>query len=133
MSIIVRNSQLNDETVASLNKLVDVDINANVAFKLMRIIKEISSIIEDKTKMEQMIINKHAEKDENGKVIQAMDNNGNPIPGGINIKDMDAFSAEMSNLMEVENEIGYEKINFEDLNLKTARVKDLMKLEFLFN
>jgi len=133
MSIIVRNSQLNDETVASLNKLVDVDINANVAFKLMRIIKEISSIIEDKTKMEQMIINKHAEKDENGKVIQAMDNNDNPIPGGINIKDMDAFSAEMSNLMEVENEIGYEKINFEDLNLKTARVKDLMKLEFLFN
>lgn len=133
MSIIVRNSQLNDETVASLNKLVDVDINANVAFKLMRIIKEISSIIEDKTKMEQMIINKHAEKDENGKVIQAMDNNGNPIPGGINIKDMDAFSAEISNLMEVENEIGYEKINFEDLNLKTARVKDLMKLEFLFN
>ena len=133
MSIIVRNSQLNDETVASLNKLVDVDINANVAFKLMRIIKEISSIIEDKTKMEQMNINKHAEKDENGKVIQAMDNNDNPIPGGINIKDMDAFSAEMSNLMEVENEIGYEKINFEDLNLKTARVKDLMKLEFLFN
>lgn len=133
MSIIVRNSQLNDETVASLNKLVDVDINANVAFKLMRIIKEISSIIEDKTKMEQMIINKHAEKDENGKVIQAMDNNGNPIPGGVNIKDMDAFSAEMSNLMEFENEIGYERINFEDLNLKTAKVRDLMKLEFLFN
>jgi hypothetical protein len=133
MSIIVRNSQLNDETVASLNKLVDVDINANIAFKLMRIIKEISSIVEDKTKMEQMIINKHAEKDENGKVIQAKDENGNLIPGGVNIKDMDLFSAEMSNLMEFENEIGYEKINFEDLNLKTAKVRDLMKLEFLFN
>lgn len=132
MSIIVRNSQLNDETVTSLNKLVDVDINANVAFKLMRIIKEISSIIEDKTKMEQMIINKHAEKDENGKVIQAMDNNGNPIPGGINIKDMDVFSAEIANLMELENEIGYDKIKFEDLNLSTAKVKDLLKLDFLF-
>lgn len=131
MSIIVRNSQLNDETIASLNKLVDVDINASVAFKLMRIIKEISSIVEDKNKMEQMIINKHSEKDEDGKVVQAKDENGNPV--GINIKNIEAFSSEMEDFMNVENEIGYDRINFEDLNLKTARVKDLMKLEFLFN
>lgn len=132
MSIVVRNSQLNEETIASLNKLVDVDINANIAFKLMRIIKEISSIVEDKNKMEQMIINKHAEKDESGKILQAVDNEGRPIPGGVNIKDMDAFSSEMSSFLDIDNEIGYDKINFEDLNLKTAKVKDLMKLEFLF-
>lgn len=131
MSIIVRNSQLNDETIASLNKLIDVDINASVAFKLMRIIKEISSIVEDKNKMEQMIINKHAEKDEDGKVVQTKDDQGNPV--GVSIKDMDSFSDEMENLMSVENEIGYERINFEDLNLQTARVKDLIKLEFLFS
>ena len=80
-----------------------------------------------------MIINKHAEKDENGEVIQAKDDNGNPIPGGVNIKDMETFSSEISDLMEYENEIGYDKINFENLNLQTAKVKDLMKLEFLFN
>jgi hypothetical protein len=131
MSIIIRNSQLNDETIAALNKLIDVDINASVAFKLMRIIKEISSIVEDKNKMEQMIINKHSEKDEEGKVVQAKDDQGNPI--GINIKNIESFSADMEDFMSVENEIGYDKINFEDLNLQTARVKDLMKLEFLFN
>jgi len=131
MSIIIRNSQLNNETIESLNKLVDVDINASVAFKLMRIIKEISSIVEDKNKMEQMIINKHSEKDEDGKVVQAKDENGNPI--GINIKNIEDFSSEMEDFMNIENEIGYDRINFEDLNLKTARVKDLMKLEFLFN
>jgi hypothetical protein len=131
MSIIIRNSQLNDETISALNKLVDVDINASVAFKLMRIIKEISSIVDDKTKMEQMIINKHSEKDEDGKVVQAKDDQGNPI--GINIKNIESFSAEMEDFMSIENEIGYDKINFEDLNLQTARVKDLMKLEFLFN
>ncbi len=131
MSIIVRNSQLNDETIESLNKLVDVDINASVAFKLMRIIKEISSIVEDKNKMEQMIINKHSEKDEDGKVVQAKDENGNPI--GINIKNIEGFSSEMEDFMNIENEIGYDRINFEDLNLQTARVKDLIKLEFLFN
>ena len=131
MSIVVRNSDLNEETLAALNKLVDVDINASVAFKLMRIIKEISSIVEDKNKMEQMIINKHSEKDEDGKPVQAKDDQGNPV--GVNIKSMEAFSADMEDLMSIENEIGYDKINFEDLNLQTARVKDLMKLEFLFN
>jgi hypothetical protein len=131
MSIIVRNSQLNDETLASLNKLVDVDINASVAFKLMRIIKEITSIVDDKNKMEKRLTNKHAEKDEEGNVIIVKDNGGNA--GDVNIKDMEAFSADMANLMGIENEIGYEKINFEDLNLKTARVKDLIRLEFLFS
>jgi hypothetical protein len=131
MSIIVRNSQLNDETIESLNKLVDVDINASVAFKLMRIIKEISSIVEDKNKMEKMIINKHSEKDESGNVVEAKDEQGNPV--GINIKNIEAFSSEMEDFMSIENEIGYDRINFEDLNLQTARVKDLIKLEFLFS
>jgi hypothetical protein len=131
MSIIVRNSQLNDETLASLNKLVDVDINASVAFKLMRIIKEISSIVEDKNKMEQMIISKHSERDEDGNPVQAKDDQGNPV--GINIKNVEAFSSEMEDFMNIENEIGYDRINFEDLNLQTARVKDLIKLEFLFS
>ena len=39
MSIVIKNSQLNDETISALDKLIDVDINASVAFKLMRIIK----------------------------------------------------------------------------------------------
>jgi len=131
MSIVVRNSDLNEETLAALNKLVDVDINASVAFKLMRIIKEITSIVDDKNKMEKRLTNKHAEKDEEGNVIIVKDNGGNT--GDVNIKDMEAFSADMANLMGIENEIGYEKINFEDLNLKTARVKDLIRLEFLFS
>jgi hypothetical protein len=131
MSIIVRNSQLNEETLASLNKLIDVDINASIAFKLMRIIKEISSIVEDKNKMEQMIINKHSEKDEDGNLVQAKDDQGNPV--GVTIKNMENFSDEMEDLMSIENEIEYDRINFEDLNLQTARVKDLIKLEFLFS
>jgi hypothetical protein len=131
MSILVRNSDLNEETLTALNKLVDVDINATVAFKLMRIIKEITSIVDDKNKMEKRLKNKHAEKDEEGNVLIVKDNGGNS--GDVNIKDVEAFLADMANLMEIENEIGYEKINFEDLNLKTARVKDLMRLEFLFS
>jgi hypothetical protein len=35
--------------------------------------------------------------------------------------------------LDIENEIPYEKIKFEELNLQTAKVKDLIKLEFLFD
>ena len=133
MSIIIKNSQLGPETMESLDKLTDLDINAAIAFKLTRIIKEISSIVEDKVKMERRILDKYSEKDEEGNVINPKDEQGNLIQGAVNITDMDNFSSEMKDLMEVESEIGYERINFEDLNLKTAKVKDLMKLEFLFN
>ena len=133
MSIIIKNSQLGPETMESLDKLTDLDINAAIAFKLTRIIKEISSIVEDKVKMERRILDKYSEKDEEGNVISPKDEQGNLIQGAVNITDMDSFSSEMRDLMEVESKIAYERINFEDLNLKTAKVKDLMKLEFLFN
>ena len=133
MSIIIKNSQLGSETMESLDKLTDLDIHAAIAFKLTRIIKEISSIVEDKVKMERRILDKYSEKDEEGNVISPKDEQGNLIQGAVNITDMDSFSSEMKDLMEVESEIAYERINFEDLNLKTAKVKDLMKLEFLFN
>ncbi len=133
MSIIIKNSQLNNETIASLNTLIELDINASVAFKLTRIIKEVSSIVEDKLKMEKRILEKWMEKDTEGNPVPAKDQNGQIVEGAVNITNVDAFGQEMQSLMDVENEIPYDKINFDDLNLQTAKVKDLMKLEFLFN
>jgi len=133
MSIIVKNSQLNTETVNALNFLIDLDIKASTAFRLSRIIKEISSIVEDKLKMEKRILDKWVEKDEDGNPKQALDNNGQVIEGAVNLTDPESFTQEMQSLMDIENEIPFEKINFEDLELQTAKVKDLMKLEFLFN
>jgi hypothetical protein len=133
MSIIIKNSQINNETVQALNNLIELDINASVAFRLMRIIKEISSIVDDKLKMEKKILEKWVERDENGNPVPAKDENGNVVDGAVNISNVESFTNEMSQLMDVENEIPYEKINFEDLNLQTAKVKDLIKLEFLFS
>ena len=133
MSIIVKNSQLNTETVNALNFLIDLDIKASTAFRLSRIIKEISSIVEDKLKMEKRILDKWVEKDEDGNPKQALDNNGQVIEGAVNLTEPESFTQEMQSLMDIENEIPFEKINFEDLELQTAKVKDLMKLEFLFN
>jgi hypothetical protein len=133
MSIIVKNSQLNSDAVSALNTLIELDINASVAFRLTRIIKEISSIVEDKLKMEKRILDKWVEKDESGNAKSVLDESGNVIEGAVNILNPEAFTQEMQSLMDIQNEVPFDKINFEDLNLQTAKVKDLIKLEFLFN
>lgn len=133
MSILVKNSQLGEEAISALNSLIDMDINASAAFRLSRIIKELSSIVEDKVKMEKRILEKWAVTDDNGNIVEAIDEAGNVIRGAVKIKDADAFTKEMSELMELENEIPFERMKFEDLGLKTAKVKDLIKIEFLFD
>lgn len=133
MSIKVKNSQLNNETIQALNNLIEMDINAGSAFKLTRIIKELSSIIDDKLKLEKRILDKWIEKDETGNPIRPLDNEGKVVEGAVNITNVESFTQEMSDLMNTENDIPYEKMKFEDLNLATAKVKDLMKLEFLFD
>jgi hypothetical protein len=129
----VKNSQLNNDTIQALNTLIDLDINAVSAFKLTRIIKDISEIVELKLKMEKKILEKYAEKDESGEFVRPTDQNGNLMAEAVNILDVPSFTSEMDDLMNMSNNIGHEKLNFEDLNLQTAKVKDLIKLEFLFN
>lgn len=132
MSIIVKNSQLSNETVSALNILIDLDISAASAFRLSRIIKEVNSIVDDKVKMEKKILEKWIERDLDGNPTKVVDENGRVVEGAVNISNMDAFSQEMQGLLDIENEIPYSKINFDDLNLVTAKVKDLIKLDFLF-
>jgi len=133
MSFKIKNSQLSNETLGVLNQLIELDINASAAFRLTRIIKHISSIVEDKLKSERKIYDKWIQRDENGSPIVPKDEQGNPIQGSVSISDMNAFTKEMTELLEVESELPFDKLNFEDLNLQTAKIKDLIKVEFLFN
>jgi ribosomal protein L24 len=133
MSIKVKNSELSNETITALNSLIDTDINATCAFRLTRIIKELSSIVDDKAKLEKKLIEKYTQKDEEGNVTQVLNEDGTVVDGAVNITNPEQFQGEMNDLMEIENEIPYEKINFEDLKLETAKVKDLITLEFLFS
>jgi hypothetical protein len=133
MSIIIKNSQLNAETIEALNQLIEMDINASSAFKLTRILKEISSIVEDKLKAEKRILEKYTEKDTDGKPTVAKDKDDNIIQGAVNLTNPDDFTKEMSELMDIDITINHDKINFDDLNLSTAKVKDLIRIDFLFN
>ncbi len=130
--MIIKNSDLNNESIEALNTLIEQDINAIIAFRLTRVIKELSSILEDKLKMEKKIFDRWVEKDENGVPVVPLDKDNNPIEGSVSITDVDAFTKEMSDLMAIENNVAFEKIQFEDLGLVTAKIKDIMRLDFLF-
>ena len=132
MSFKIKNSQLSNESLEVINNLLDQDIDASAAFKLTRIIKFISPIVEDKLSLEKKIYSKWIQIDEDGNPISAKDENGQDIPDTVLLKDVDKFSKEMSDLYEIENEIPFDKISFENLGLKTAKIKDLIKIDFLF-
>jgi hypothetical protein len=133
MSFKVKNSQLSNDSLQSLNDLIDKDINAKAAFKITRIVKYLSSIVEDKVKMEKKIFDKWVQKDEDGKTLQAKDENGQLIPDTVLISNVDEFSKEMSELLNIENEIPFDRVKFEDLGLETIKIKDLIKIEYLFD
>lgn len=133
MSIKVKNSQLSADALNSLNKLIEEDINAAAAFKLSRIVKHISDIVQLKTETEQRILEKWSKKDENGLILRPKDEFDNDISDAVFLEDVDKFSEEMSSLMNVENDIPFDKLKFDELGLKTIKVKDLIKIEFLFD
>jgi len=133
MSFKVKNSQLSNDSLQSLNDLIDKDINAKAAFKITRIVKYLSSIVEDKVKMEKKIFDKWVQKDEDGKPLQAKDENGQLISDTVLISNVDEFSKEMSELLNIENEIPFDRVKFEDLGLETIKIKDLIKIEYLFD
>ena len=132
--ITIKNSQLSQDTVTALNAIIDLDIKAGEAFKLMRMLKDLSSIIEDKTKLEKRIFEKYVERDSSGNPVEAVDNEGKVIPNAVKITDTISFNREMEELMIVENTLNHDKLNFDDLNLNSnIKVKDLIKIDFLFN
>ena len=131
--ILIKNSQLDSQTVESVNILLDLNLPAKVAFHLMRVVKEISSLVDDKIKLEKKILEKYMERDSGGNPVPAIDKNGNPIENAVKIKNLEQFNKEIEDLNSVETEIPFDKINFEDLNLDTVKIRDLMRLEFLFN
>lgn len=131
--ITIKNAQLNNDTIAALNNLMDAEIKASAAFKLMRIIRQISELVEDKLKMEQKILEKYTEKDVQGNIIPVYNDNGEILQGAVKITDVKLFQDEMDNLLQSETQIPNDKISFEELGLETIKVKDLLKIDFIFN
>ncbi len=132
MAIKFKNSQLNNDTIRVINYIMEIEINGDIAFKLMKIIKELNYTFDDRLKMEQKILDKWIEKDEEGKPVPVKDEEGNVLTDVVNLKDAESFNKEMSSLMQIEHELPFDKVKFSEIGLEKIKIKDLLSIEFLF-
>lgn len=131
--ITVKNRQLDTETISILNEIVDMDIKALSAFKLMKIIKEIDEIVKNRQESELNLVKRYAEKDEDGSIKTPLDENGNPVNGSFEVSDenKDEFNTQINELLDYENSLDFDQLKFEDVGLEKISVKKLIKLDFL--
>lgn len=129
----IKNSMLSKEVITSINNFVEKDISATAAFKIARLLKTLSAIVEDKANAEKRILEKYTEKDEEGNMVQVKDETtGEVIENMVRISDPEKFNEEMKELGEVEVDVEYEPIEVEKLGLEKIKISELMSIEFLF-
>ena len=132
--IRVKNVQLDSEAIVILNEIVEMDISAVAAFRLMKIIKELDEIVKNRQQSELNLVKRYAVTNEDGSLKVPTDNDGNPVQGTFEIaeENTEEFNNQINELLEYENEIDFEPIRFEELGMEKISVKKLMKLDFLF-
>jgi len=132
--IIVKNRQLDSDTIKIINEITEMDISAVSAFRLMKIVKELDEILKNRQQSELNLVRRYAETNEDGSIKIPKDKDGNPINGSFEISDenTEEFNKQINDLLEYENNLNLDPLNFNELGLDKISVKKLMKLDFLF-
>lgn len=133
-NIKVNNKNLHSETIKILNELIELNIPAVTAFKLAKITKELDAIVNIRNERELSLIKKYCKRDDDDKIIEGKDTDGNTIPNTFEIIDGQAedYNKEMTDFLEYTNELTGPQIPIEDFKLITFSTKKLMKIDFLF-
>lgn len=132
--IKVKNRRLDAEAINILNELIELDISAVAAFKLAKIVRELDNIVTIKNEREISLIKKFAKTNEDGSLIEGKNAEGKSVPNTFEIKDgeVESFNKEMEELLGFENELSFDKLSIEELNLDKFSAKKIMKIDFLF-
>jgi len=133
--IKIVNKRLDTEAIGILNELIELDISAVSAFKLAKIVKELDNIVSIKNEREVALIKKYAKTNEDGSIIEGKNAEGKIVPNTFEILDgkVEDFNKEMEELLNFENELQFDKLNIEELNLEKFSAKKAMKIDFLFD
>jgi len=101
-TIIIKNKVFEMLTANKNQSIMSKEFTATTSFHLARIFSKLESESKIYFSEKQKLVNKHAQKDDNGKAII---NDGN-----YTILNLDEFSKEFNELLEIEIELGLEKI-----------------------
>ena len=125
--MIIKNEKLVN-SVGVLSKLNNMSLNIKVSYAIAKNINKIEKELEIYNKEKAKLIDKHGEKDEEGKL--KVDESGN-----IKILDKENWNKDFKELLEIEAEIDIHKINEEDLfKCDNANITpgELMLVDYMF-
>lgn len=100
----------------ALEKLVNLEISIKTAYKLSRIINKLNNELQNFEDQRQKLVSKYGEPEENGNVIVTQEN-------------MEAFSNELNELINLEIELAYEPVSLEELGDVKMRASELMLID----
>ena len=105
--------------VQVMNKILDAELPASVAFKLTKLLKSINDEIKTVEDQRVKMVSKYGDKDENGSVSVSETNK-------------EAFMKEFGELLSTEIEIQWEPVSVEKFDGLNLSANDLLKVSFLF-
>ena len=115
--------------IGSLNKLIDKEIPIKTSYKLSKLTRNLMNEYKIYEDNRMKLINKYAEKDENGNIKINKEDNTIMILNG----NRDKFNNEFIELVNIEIELEFDKIKLDDLSDVMISPRDLLNLDFLFN
>ena len=108
-----------------LEKLGNADLNSiKVSYKIGKIAKALSDHAKDYEDARKEIVDKYAEKDDDGNYISPVNDQGEEMEGQVSIKDTKDFNKEVMDLTNEEVEVTFSVyLTIDDLEAADAKLK----------
>jgi hypothetical protein len=116
-----------------IKKLSDSVIPVKTGLILLKNIKKLSDVHAIFETTRSALISEHAQKDEEGNILPVRGDNGEIIPDRVQIKDADAFTKALAELLSVEADVEIEKVSVDSLSDVKLMIGELTHVEWLFN
>jgi hypothetical protein len=129
----IKNFQVFDEmNQAAVHDLMKQDLRGATALKVVKVVRKLDELLEDINKSVSIIRDRHSVKDESGNLVHP-EENGVVLKDRVKIKDPIAFNKELSEILNIENDIfpDMEMISEEEIKGVNISAKNIMILNWL--
>jgi hypothetical protein len=123
-------NQLVLNSVESLNQLAELKLPVKTAFRLAKITRKMNEVLETYNEVLTKIQQDHVEKDEDDKP-KTLDDPNDPNIKRLVFSDPAAFAAAYQELLEIETEVDFKKLQVEDLGNIEVTPSTLFPIEWL--
>ena len=120
---------LNDilNSTDTFQKIMQQSFKGSLAFKIARLVRELSKEIETFNGQRQKILNEYCIKDENGNLKQFENGNVQVIP-----EKLDSFNTEFNGLLATEIEVNADKLPIDSIDSFDITPQEMLTIEMFF-